>query len=200
MRHLAKIQTILSLLTAATLTTAYGQPAGQLFTFDEYGNGIFNGKPLSGVTLAADPSGGVAGQVLVYTLPFASPIGDVALIEPGQTGGAPLSDVVRFWDAPGATTQVIFYSDFSANDPADAPADVGLPSQLNILVRLNEIGPEGANGAIYTPGAGDPGFVPGIQYEILSDGVVPEPRVLSLAALGGGLLLWRKRQNRSASA
>ncbi|HXR46877.1 MAG TPA: PEP-CTERM sorting domain-containing protein, partial [Candidatus Limnocylindrales bacterium] len=76
-------------------------------------------------------------------------------------------------------------------DPPDSPADTGLPSQLISPVFIPELGPEGNNGAIYTPPAGGPGSFPGalIQYNIISDSPIPEPGTLALAASGGGLLL-----------
>ena len=172
-----------------------------VFTFDEFGNGNFNGTPVQGV-LSADPSGGITSSpVLVYTLPIGLFDGDLLLTEPGAPGNT-YSDVVRFWNPTSSTTsQVIFYSDFSSTDPADAPADVGLPNQLFNPVVINEIGPEGNNGAVYSPPQNTPGFDYAgavIQYNIVSDGVVPEPSTMALAGLGGGLfLLWLKRRNQA---
>jgi hypothetical protein len=62
-----------------------------------------------------------------------------------------------------------------------------------------EVGPEGNNGAVYTPTAGQPGFDPSEPtYHFISDGsaVVPEPA--SIAILGAGFvgiafIVWRRR-------
>ena len=175
---------------AITATAAFAQ----IYTFDEYGNST--GPGISPGVMQPDPSGGLPGLVLVYNLAFPVVTGDVVLMEPGNpsTGGQN-SDVIRFWDPTGGPqSQIIFYSDFSATDPADAPADTGLPAQLIIAptnpVYINEVGPEGNNGAIYTPG-GLQGTIPGmagLQYNIISD--VPEPSTLALAVIGGGVLLF----------
>ena len=90
-------------------------------------------------------------------------------------------------------SQIIFYSDFSATDPADSPADTGMPPRFNAPVfTIPELGPEGNNGAVYTPTPNQPGFIlstalPPATYNIISD--VPEPGALALAILGGGMLL-----------
>jgi hypothetical protein len=186
--------------TLLTLACAYAITAPSLFaqliyTFDEYGNsgGPATAPPISAGVLQPDPSGGLAGPVLVYTVPLPLVTGDVVLTEPGNpsTGGQN-SDVVRFWNPTGINlTQIIFYSDFSATDPADSPADTGLPPQLLNPVIIPEIGPEGNNGAVYTPAGGGPGSFPGalIQFNIISDSSVPEPGTFALAGLSGGLLL-----------
>jgi hypothetical protein len=53
-------------------------------------------------------------------------------------------------------------------------------------VALAEVGPEGNNVGIYTPLAGQPGFVPGAAqtYIFVSDGTVPEPSAVVLVLLG----------------
>jgi hypothetical protein len=133
---------------------------------------------------------------LIYTLPFAVVPGDVILTEPGQPNG-PNSDVVRFWNPAGINqSEIIFYSDFSAADPADAPADVGLPLQFQPLtVTIPEVGPEGNNGAVYLAAPGMPGSTSAaIQYNIISD--VPEPGTGALLLSGVGLLFGIRRFRR----
>ena len=103
-------------------------------TLDENGNGIaFNSvgitNTLNGVLLA-DPSGALAGNVLVYTLPFNFParsVGDDLLLEPPNYVG--VSDVIRFWGNNAGGNQVIFYSDLDADlgEPPYPLADTGLP-------------------------------------------------------------------------
>ena len=183
---------ILSVLGCAyAMTTA--SSIAQLYTFDESGNS--SGLGISPGIMQPDPSGGLAANVLVYNLAFSVIPGDVVLIEPANPSGQRESDLVRFWNpSGGGPSQIIFYSDFSTTDPADAPADTGLPSALMPLsIIIPEVGPEGNNGALYTPTPNDPGFilstaVPPGTYNIISD--VPEPSAVALAVLGGGLLIF----------
>jgi hypothetical protein len=179
---------ILSVLGCAyAITTA--SSFAQLYTFDEFGKS--SGPGISPGAMQLDPSGGLPGVVMVYNLAFSVIPGDVALTEPGAPIPGPFSDIVRFWNPTGGgPSQIIFYSDFSSADPADAPADTGLPQQLFNLVVINEVGPEGNNGALYTPPPGGPGSVAGavgLQYNIISD--VPEPNTLALTIASAGLLL-----------
>jgi hypothetical protein len=185
---------ILSIIVCAHLTTAASLYA-QVFTFDEFGNS--SGPGISPGIVQPDPSGGLPAStpVLVYNLSFPVTSGDLWLTN-GYEG---LSDVVRFWDpnpASGGSSQIIFYSDVSTTDPADSPADTGFPQNSLPILSITEAGPEGNNGAAYTPaGVGDPGFnLTGVAvtYRIISD--VPEPNVLALAVLGGGLLLLLLKQ------
>jgi len=190
------IKTLFAFSCAYAITTA-ASFAQLIYTFDESGNssGPSSAPPISAGVLQPDPSGGLTVPVLVYTVPLSLVTGDVMLTEPGQPAGGQFSDVVRFWNPTGVnSTQIIFYSDFSAADPADALADTGLPSQLINPVLINEVGPEGNNGASYTPPAGGPGSLPGalIQYNIISD--VPEPNSLALAGVGAGLLLFASKR------
>lgn len=180
-----KILFVIGCVCAITTATSFGQ----IYTFDELGNST--GPGISPGTLQPDPSGGLTVPVLVYNLSFGVVGGDVVLTEPPSASG-PDSDIVRFWTVNGVS-QIIFYSDFSTTDPPDAPADTGLPgSVLGSPVVIPEVGPEGNNGATYAPAPGAPGSsLAGVNvaYNIVSDGVVPEPGTLALAALGGGLLL-----------
>jgi hypothetical protein len=130
--------------------------------------------------------------VLIYTLPFLVVPGDVGLLEPNDPTKS-LSDVLRFINSPAGVNQslLIFYSDFSATDPADALADSGLPFAPNALL-INEIGPEGSNGALWSPAPGLPGSnSAGVQYNIISD--VPEPGAMSLLLSGVGVLFAIRR-------
>lgn len=186
------------LVIACAFTIASTSSYAQIYTLDENGNS--SGPGISPGILQPDPSGGVApAPVLVYTLPFAAITGDVVLIEPGSPANGQFSDVVRFWNPTGVNaTQVIFYSDVSTTDPGDSLADAGLPVNLINPVFINEVGPEGNNGAIYTPPPGGPGSIAGavgLQYNIISD--VPEPGALALAVLGGGTLLLTARRRQT---
>ena len=75
-----------------------------MLNFDEYGNAAYT---LDGVTwltatatVGADPTGGVAGNVLIYTLPEIVTEGDVRVWE--DSGETILSDVMRFTDVSGS--------------------------------------------------------------------------------------------------
>ena len=196
MKKLTKAAIVFGFTLAVASSTSFAQFT---FTIDEFGVGSFGGAVVPS-TIGPDPSGGVAGPVLIYTLPFAVTPGDVILMDEWQPGlPGPNSDIVRFWNPTGINqSEIIFYSDFSATDPADAPADVGLPTRLQPLtsVSITEVGPEGNNGAIYlaTPGLpGSTSFLP-IQYNIISD--VPEPGTGALLLSGVGLLFGIKRFRR----
>jgi hypothetical protein len=188
MKPSTKTLFVFSCAYAITAASSFAQP---IYTFDEFGNSSSPSSlpPISPGVMQPDPSGGLTVPVLVYTVPLPLVTGDVVLTEPGQPIPGPFSDVVRFWNPTGINlTQIIFYSDASAADPADSPADSGLPQQLINPVFINEIGPEGNNGALYTPPAGGPGSFPGalIQYNIISD--VPEPNTVALTIVGAALL------------
>jgi len=193
-------QTLLALACACAITPNL-LFAQIIYTFDEYGTSSSSSSapPMSPGIMQPDPSGGLTVPVLVYTVPLPLVTGDVVMTEPGNPAGGPDSDVVRFWNPTGINqTQIIFYSDFSPTDPPDAPADTGLPGQLlNPVIIIPEVGPEGNNGAVYTPPAAGPGALPGalIQYNIISDGRVPEPSTMALAGLGGLMLLALKRRH-----
>ena len=148
-----------------------------LVTVDEYGNGLINSTPIQGY-FSRDPGPGSHFSVLTYNLPFPGTQGDVLFSgEPGLVYGG---DVIRF----NGNGTVIFYSD---NIPtADAPADtVGPPFPYTNTATVQEIGPEGNNGAFYTPQPGQPGYNPATptSYRFVSDGVVPEPSTFCLLAL-----------------
>jgi len=192
MKKQIKSLVLISFLAGMVSRTVLGQ-----FTIDEFGVQGNNGVNLPSI-LAPDPSGAIAGNVLIYLLPFGVTPGDVLLTEPGQPAPA-FSDVLRFWNPAGNPNQseLIFYSDFSSADPADAPADVGLPAQLQVnTININEVGPEGNNGALYAANPGMPGAdfsgVP-TQYNIISDAAVPEPGTAALLVGGLGLLAGIKR-------
>jgi hypothetical protein len=172
----------------AVSATLFGQALPTL-TFDENGNGNINGNPLP-FTVAPDPSGGIAANVLIYQLPFAVTPGDVALLEP--TGVA--SDLIRFLPSTaGAQSLMIFYSDLSEPIDPSSLADTGLPRSPN-AIPINEVGPEGNDGAVWTPAPGLPGSTSApVQYNIISD--VPEPGAAALCGLGLLFVVNRFRRN-----
>ena len=195
-----KCTALLALFLVATAGAA--TLATPLITVDENGNGTIRSTSLPGV-LTADPGPGGLASALTYNLlgPPSLIAGDVLLQE---LIGADLilSDIIRFNPAgtgsPSYPASLVFYSDIG--DGADTLADTGFPTAhyTNIVTPV-EVGPEGANGIIYTPTENQPGFVPGfaVTYSITSDSAAPEPASMSLVALAGGLLLagrrWMKR-------
>jgi hypothetical protein len=186
---------------------AQAQVGNPLITVDEHGKGslLFPGGapfPTVGV-LAPDPGPGGLASALTYNLlgPPGLIAGDVHLIEPGTRDT--LSEIIRFNPAgtgsPAYPASLVFYSDNA--DGVDALADTGFPTgAYTNIVTLLEVGPEGSNGAFYTPGPDQPGFVAGfaVTYHFISDDAVPEPgaAVMLLAGapvIGAYMLRRRKR-------
>jgi hypothetical protein len=179
MKRYAQLGLLLSALTVIAFPTQAGVIVN--VNVDEFGNGATDYQtPLHSLPsgLTTDPSGGLGVPVLVYALPFTPTPGDVHLTE--IVGSTVVdSDVIRFF-----SNFLIFYSD--NGDGVDAPADTGFPDPLSTnVVFISEVGPEGNNGAKYTPGAGNPGFFNSDfspTYNIISDS--PEPATTSFVALG----------------
>jgi hypothetical protein len=174
---------------------------------DENGNGLFTNtagfrQTLPGF-LAPDPGPGGLASVLTYdTLnPPGLVSGDVLLFEDSMDGD--LSDVIRFnadeVNPSGNVGSLLFYSDNTDGDADLADiASIPLAFYAN-TVSLAEVGTEGANSVVYTPTAGQPGFVAGaagpVTYVLMSD--TPEPASMTLLGIGAvGLVgyAWRRRK------
>jgi hypothetical protein len=174
--------------------------AQQTIWIDEYGT--TNNPYPSAAWMGNDTGPSGQTNVLTYQLPFAGVQGDVLINDipddPEQLG---TNDLIRF---TGVGT-VIFYSlaGVETNYPPGwvigmPYADVAVMPDLyyanNVLIQ--EQGYENPLGeycyAWYTPNPGQPGYdVSNPTYFFISD--VPEPATLSLLALGGLVLLWRRR-------
>jgi hypothetical protein len=201
-----KRRNVLAAMSFAALLLVAGSDAfAQVITItvDENGNGNLV-NPVSGTftlpsTVAPDAGPGGLPAALTYNLlgPPGLVVGDLLLLEPGTLGV--LTDLIRF--NPNGT--LVFYSDTS--DAIDALADKGFPTALyaNNITQV-EVGPEGMNGATYTPTSTQPGFVAGaafpVTYVIKSDVTpppTPEPGSLTLlgtAALTGAVFALARRK------
>lgn len=166
-----------------------------IITIDEDGVGSI--RTTGGPTT---PLPGVLGvdsdnhPTLIYSPGLAFLDGDLYLREPGALPGD-LSDVVRFH-----TGTICFYSD-SADEVSGTLGDVGIPVHLlDNKVFIDEVGVEGADGATYTPTAGQPGFVAGQTVTVIVRSDTPEPSTIVLLSLGAGLVLAGRRRRRERSS
>jgi hypothetical protein len=190
---------LLAVSTAAVL--AYGSAAANAFsvtiTVDENGNGFLTNTDGFHATLPwalqNDPGPGGLNNVLTYDLlnPPGLTEGDVFLTD-ADCGGCTL-DVLRFnadqIGAGGGLGTLVFYSDNvdGVDSLADTPSPPGAfyPNTISIP----EVGPEGNNGAFYTPTVGEPGYVNGaagpVTYHFISDGsAIPEPSTWAMMLAG----------------
>ena len=197
----------LGLVLTGLLLSASGNAFGQIniirINVDENGHGTINGflglQPLP-FALLPDPGPGGLPAALTYNLgnPPGLVAGDLVMTEPG-TGGSVISDIIRFNPNQNGGS-LVFYSDNS--DGKDSLADTGFPTAMytNVVTRA-EVGPEGNNGLVYTPTAGQPGFVAGaavpVEYTLISD-AVPEPSSVVLLGVMGIVgtvgYAWRRRR------
>ncbi|MDB5482349.1 MAG: hypothetical protein JWO83_3402 [Caulobacteraceae bacterium] len=201
---LASATIALAALVAASSASALVN-GNILITVDENGHGTINGffgpQPLPSA-LQNDPGPGGLNNVLTYDMlnPPGLVAGDV-LLQDGP--GGPILDVLRFnpqeVGPAGGTGSLLFYSDNI--DGFDSLGDTAGPPGLLYAnnITIPEVGAEGFNGAIYTPVAGQPGFVAGagapVEYVFISDSV-PEPAAWALLLLGVGAVGAARRSQR----
>jgi hypothetical protein len=179
----------LGVLLVAFLAGPAQATDGILITVDENGHGFLNDQPLN-YFIGQDPGPGGLPNALIYSFSLpgqqdAIGLGDVYLREGVEQGW---SDLIRFYPVSTSLNYLVFYSD---SGPGDTElADVGFPTAFyEYNVTIPELGPEGDNGAYYTPLLGqppDPGAIYGydVTYHFISD--VPAPPAVWL--LGSGLL------------
>lgn len=153
-------------------------------------------------TIAPDPLNPGGPPTVAYLLPFGVVPGDLVIKEPPITTNSPTSDLLRWTQVvPGQQSLLLVYSDVTTTDPPNDPADVGIPLQLQTnLATVTETGlpvaptyTDVANGVVYTPTAGMPGFIAGaapFTFSFTSD--IPEPGVFCLAPALLGLLRRRR--------
>jgi len=165
-------------------------------TFDEQGNGLIDMRDGTGPHPITPVSG---ASNLVFALPSPVITGDVRIWE--DFLGGTLSDVLRFTNSSGDLgggldgTIMIVYSDLPEPGTVGDPADVGIPTNLTPRDGggVVEVGPEGNNGVIYSPGGPFDNI-----YNFRSDGsLIPEPSsiiMLSLGAFGAAGYGWRRRR------
>lgn len=174
--------------------SAFAQgPGTYLVSLDENGNGTLELVGLFGVPLSfgSIPDLGPGGlpAALFYDMlnPAGLTDGDVIILEPET--GLP-GDVLRFSSTAslgnGNGTGGVYV--YSLVDVDPKLADTGLPSLFND----NQITLTESNGEVlYTPAAGQPGYVQGlgpvVTYDFVSDPPVPEPG--SILMLTGGLAI-----------
>jgi hypothetical protein len=204
---------VAALAVTAWLLSAGGEVSAQQFptsiriAVDEAGNGSIIGfaglAPLPSALLP-DPGPGGLAAALTYGLlnPPGLVAGDVIITEPGAPSGT-LSDLIRFNPNQNGGS-LVFYSD---PELPGAPADTGFPTaNYANTITFTEVGAENDfNFLLYTPTAGQPGFVAGaavpVTYTFISD--VPEPGPLALggvASLVGIAIAWRRRKRAAVAA
>jgi len=169
---------------------------------DENGHGTINGfTGLQTLTFSIIPDPGPGGKpnVLAYNLinPPNLVAGDVLLSENIDVS----SDLLRFDPNTGGGT-LFFYSDQDGG--IDSIADIGLPTGRNTnLVTLPEVAIAQGFGAIYTPTAGQPGFVAGaavpVTYTFISDTNLPEPGSFLLVLPAAALVVLYRRRTRNTA-
>ncbi len=203
-RTLAIAVSVLGITALCAAHTAFAQGPGAVapgsvgFTlqFDEAGNALLNGVPISGVP--------VLGGGVDFTLPVQVIPGDVLItstIDVDSSNPNGDSDLLHFSNttlASGQTVGILTYESLiDGSDPLLA-ADVPRLNYIAPVLTIGEVGPEGNNGFTWVP---DPGNLAGSVYIGISDGLlIPEPSSFvlgGLGLLGLAALAYRRRMARA---
>lgn len=164
-------------------------------TIDENGNAASSNPGVLGAPvsqgLVPDPTFGITGPVVLYSLGDIALQGEVIITEPSASATLVVSDVIRFVQLTPGINRILFYSDNA--DGGDALADTGLPTQTfgTNPQTLMEVGTEGDNGAFYHPTANQPGFITGLDvtYHFISE--VPEMNTIVAGFAVAGMVVFR---------
>jgi hypothetical protein len=201
----AALAGVMAVSAAAVASSAGATTYDPLVTVDEAGHGALENlcgpgctMPMPGV-LAADPGPGGSASALTYDLlgPPSITAGDVLIYNSGV-----LEDVVRFNDyntggVAGYPASLVFYA---LDGSSTLAGGSGAPTaDYTNQLSLTEVGHQ----LLYTPSAGQPGYVSGFDAAYLITSGTPEPGTWAMLILGIamiGLVARHRSQGASAAA
>ena len=182
---------------AAFALSLAGSANALTITFDENGNGVLDGVPITGV-LAPDPSQPGHPLALIYDLGAnIVGVGDVGVLEFGNPGE--FSDWIRFTNADGSISGtsgnlLIFYS--ACAEVCDALADTGFPTNIGSGATADSVTEAQDGTFLFVAGFNK---YNGISDETVSVPSVPEPLTLSIYGIGLVVAAGLRRQRAKAA-